>query len=77
MKKKNHVKSQRIFNLIILDESGSMQTIERQAVSGLNETFQTIINAQKENHEQRHFISLNCDEQTACRCFKEVKLERL
>lgn len=57
MKKKNHVKSQRIFNLIILDESGSMQTIERQAVSGLNETFQTIINAQKENHEQRHFIS--------------------
>ena len=51
MKKKNHVKSQRIFNLIILDESGSMQTIERQAVSGLNETFQTIINAQKENHD--------------------------
>ena len=57
MKKKSHVKSQRIFNLIILDESGSMQTIEKQAVSGLNETFQTIINAQKEHREQRHFIT--------------------
>lgn len=57
MKKKGHVKSQRIFNLIILDESGSMETIEKQAVSGLNETFQTIINAQKEHHEQRHFIT--------------------
>ena len=57
MEKKSHVKSQRIFNLIILDESGSMQTIERQAVSGLNETFQTIISAQKQHHDQRHFIS--------------------
>ena len=57
MEKNNNVKSQRIFNLIILDESGSMQAIEKQAVSGLNETFQTIINAQKEHLEQRHFIS--------------------
>ena len=45
MEKNSHVESQRIFNLIILDESGSMQRIEKQAVSGLNETFQTIINA--------------------------------
>ena len=48
---------QRVFNLIILDESGSMQTIAKQAVSGLNETFQTIRNAQKEHKEQQHFIS--------------------
>ena len=48
---------QRVFNLIILDESGSMATIAKQAVSGLNETFQTIINAQKEHQEQQHFIS--------------------
>ena len=48
---------QRVFNLIILDESGSMATIEKQAVSGLNETFQTIRNAQKEHQEQQHFIS--------------------
>ena len=48
---------QRVFNLIILDESGSMTTIAKQAVSGLNETFQTIRNAQKEHQEQQHFIS--------------------
>lgn len=48
---------QRVFNLIILDESGSMATIAKQAVSGLNETFQTIRNAQKEHQEQQHLIS--------------------
>lgn len=50
-------KVQRVFNLIILDESGSMATLAKQAVSGLNETFQTIRNAQKEHQEQQHFIS--------------------
>ena len=48
---------QRVFNLIILDESGSMATIAKQAVSGLNETFQTIRNAQKDHKEQQHFIT--------------------
>ena len=61
LKKENSDKKecdeQRIFNLIILDESGSMEAIEKQAVSGLNETFQTIANAQKEHQEQKHFIS--------------------
>ncbi len=55
--------TQRVFNLIILDESGSMTTIAQQAISGLNETFQTISTAQKEHQEQQHFISLvtfNC-----------------
>lgn len=54
--KKDNTK-QGVFNLIILDESGSMQAIAEQAVSGLNETFQTIKNAQKEHQEQQHFIS--------------------
>ena len=48
---------QRVYNLIILDESGSMTTIAKEAVSGLNETFQTIRNAQKDHQEQQHFIS--------------------
>lgn len=48
---------QKIYNLIILDESGSMETIEQEAISGLNETFQTIRYAQKEHQEQKHFIS--------------------
>ena len=38
-----------IYNLIILDESGSMSSIERQAVSAINETFQSVRNAQKQN----------------------------
>ena len=56
-KAENNEKTQRVFNLIILDESGSMSTIAKQAVSGLNETFQTIRNAQKEHQEQQHFIT--------------------
>ena len=48
---------QEVFNLIILDESGSMGAIEKQAVSGLNETLQTISNAQREHAEQQHFVS--------------------
>lgn len=53
----NEKKVQRVFNLIILDESGSMATIALPAVVGLNETFQTIRDAQKENKEQQHFVS--------------------
>lgn len=53
--KANHV--QRVFNLIILDESGSMSNIAIQAISGLNEVFQTIGKAQKEHPGQQHFIS--------------------
>lgn len=30
---------QKIFNLIILDESGPMNCIKEEAISGLNETF--------------------------------------
>jgi hypothetical protein len=50
-------KTQKVYNLIILDESGSMQMIKDQAINGLNETFQTICNAQKDHQEQQHFIS--------------------
>jgi len=49
----------RIFNLIILDESGSMGCIERQAVSGVNETIQTIRAArEKYADEQEHLLTL-------------------
>lgn len=48
----------KIFNLIILDESGSMASIKPQAVSGVNETIQTIRNAQKEHKTQEHYLSL-------------------
>jgi len=47
-----------VYNLIILDESGSMQAIYRPALSGVNETLQTIREADKEHKEQKHFVSL-------------------
>jgi len=49
---------QRVFNLIILDESGSMSSIERQAITGVNETVQTIRQAQKRHEDQEHFLTL-------------------
>lgn len=48
----------RVFNLIILDESGSMQLIKREAVSGFNETVQTIKAAQEKFSCQHHYVSL-------------------
>jgi len=48
----------KVFNLIILDESGSMSCIERQALSGLNETLQTIRNAQEKHPEQKQLVSI-------------------
>jgi Mg-chelatase subunit ChlD len=47
-----------IYNLIILDESGSMIRIRRQAINGFNETVQTIKDAQRQYPGQRHFVSL-------------------
>ncbi len=55
---------QRVFNLIILDESGSMSSIEKQAIDGVNETVQTIRSAQKKYEDQEHyvtFVSFNSD----------------
>ena len=49
---------QRVFNLIILDESGSMSIIEKQAIDGVNETVQTIRSVQKKHEDQEHFLTL-------------------
>jgi Mg-chelatase subunit ChlD len=48
----------KVYNLIILDESGSMQCIKRQAINGVNETMQTIRAAQKKHEEQEHYVTL-------------------
>lgn len=47
-----------VHNLIILDESGSMQTIYQQALSGTNETLNGIRQAQTEYPNQRQFVSI-------------------
>jgi uncharacterized protein YegL len=48
----------KIFNLIIIDESGSMQSIKTAAINSVNETIQTISAAQKRNENQEHFVTL-------------------
>ena len=49
--------AKRIFNLIILDESGSMYGLEKMCVDGVNETIQTIRNASKANPDQKQMFS--------------------
>ena len=56
--KQNLSMKTRIFNLIIIDESGSMQSIKKEAIDSVNETIQTIRSAQKKHEEQEHFVSL-------------------
>lgn len=47
-----------VFNLMILDESGSMYCIKRQALNGLNETLQTIRKTQDNFPEQEQLVSI-------------------
>lgn len=54
----------RIYNLIILDESGSMSSIGEQALAGANETIQTIRKAQEEHpddHQMLSFVTFDCN----------------
>lgn len=45
-------------NLLIIDESGSMYSIYHPSLTGLNETLQTIRQAENDNPEQEHFVTL-------------------
>ena len=47
-----------VHNLIILDESGSMEPIKKNIIQGFNEIVQTVKGIEKEFPEQEHFISL-------------------
>lgn len=70
----------RIFNLVILDESGSMHSIKKEAIDSVNETIQTIRSAQKKHEEQEHFVSLvtfNDDVKTICECVPVEELKEL
>ena len=44
---KDSLPTKRIHNLIIVDESGSMSVIRKQAFTGMNETLQTVRQMQK------------------------------
>lgn len=70
----------KVFNLIILDESGSMHSIKKEAIDSVNETVQTICAAEKKNENQEHFISLvtfNDDVKKVYDCVPSLKVEVL
>lgn len=48
----------KIYNVVILDESGSMSNIRSQAVGAVNETFGCIRSLRKRNAEQEQFVTL-------------------
>jgi len=52
------MKMAKIYNLVILDESGSMESIKTQTINGFNETVQTIMAAQKKFEAQDHLVTL-------------------
>lgn len=51
------MKKNKVHNLIILDESGSMNSIKDMIISGFNEVVQTVKGVAEEYPEQEHYIS--------------------
>lgn len=71
----------RIFNLIILDESGSMQSIKQAAINGMNETVQSIRDAQNKHEDQEHIVTLvsfnSSDIKTIYDCLPAAEVKEL
>ena len=65
MEVKKEIQKTKVFNVIILDRSGSMECIRQAAVEGFNETLAGIKKAQEKfDDTQDHFVSLV----TFCSC---------
>ena len=47
-----------IYNVIILDESGSMSSIYRPTIQSMNEVISGIRKNQKEFPDQRHYVTI-------------------
>ena len=63
-----------IFNLVILDKSGSMSSIADAAISGFNETVGGIRSAQEQfKDSQEHFVSL----MVFCNCEKRLVYDKV
>lgn len=70
----------RIFNLIITDESGSMNSIKKEAIDSVNETLQTIAAAQQKYPGQEHFVTMvqfHTDVTTVCDCVPVAQVKEL
>lgn len=73
---KNEIKQTRtqVFNVIILDKSGSMESIRKAAIDGFNETLAGIRKAQEKfDDTQEHFVSLL----TFCDCEKRYVFDKV
>lgn len=56
--KNSDQRPKRVFNLIIVDESGSMCIIREQAFAGMNETLQTVRQMQEKFGDQEQYVTL-------------------
>lgn len=64
------------YNLIILDESGSMLGVRHQTISGCNETLNSIRNTAKEQPDNKQYVSIFCFDNTNSRyIFQNVPVE--
>lgn len=74
-------KKNKVHNLIILDESGSMNSIKKMVVSGFNEVVQTVKGVALEYPEQEHYISFisfnSLKLKTHLDCKKAAELEEI
>ena len=62
-----------VYNLIILDESGSMSSIWRQALDGINETLNGIRKTQDEYPSQHQYVSIVTFEGNGVRGVKTLR----
>jgi len=66
------------YNLIILDESGSMSTVRDETFSGCNETLISIRNLQKEHPNIQQFVSVFCFDSSHSRyIFHDTPIEEV
>lgn len=74
--------AERVLNLIILDESGSMSGLEKVSVDGVNETIQTIKSSFEKSPEQKQLLTFvtfsnrgDSDYRTQCNLLPISKVE--
>ena len=63
----------KLFNLIILDESGSMEGIKNTIISGFNELVQSVKGVAEQFPEQEHYISFVTFDSNAIKTIHDVE----
>ena len=68
----------RVFNLLVVDESGSMSVIRKQALAGINETLVTIRKMQEKYNEMEQHVTLITFDSTATKIrYDNVKIKHV